>query len=545
MSKLPLEDKEHGIHRAKVWEIGFYACNNLSTNLYLLLMTSISYYLIGIVGVGTVLAGSIGTIMRIWDGVTDPFVGLIVDHTNTKVLGKNRPFIIIGQVILFSMTFAMFRILPTVSTGMRFPLYIVFYMLYILGYTAQCVVTKSAQPCLTNDPAQRPMFAMFDSVYMVVVFNFWYPLFLSGTLIPKYTLNSAQHADKIVALTAQNPNLANVLAERDGVQILNGFYNPEMWTYFQLLMGGMSFVLAILAIIGLWRKDRTEYYGTGVEQNVTFSDYVDVLAHNRGIQMLVVAASTDKLSQQAKGNSAVSAVLFGVIFGNYAMQGSNSAITTLPILIITLLAFNQVARKLGQKKCLLYGTYVSLISAFCMMVIVLLCANKNSFLLPTFSLTNIATYGNLFMPSQWSFFALLWVLFSILMGVGINMAGNIVIPMTADCTDYEVYRSGRYVPGLMGTLFSFVDKLISSLGPTVVAIAYSAVGFSQALPTNDSPFSTGLLWATIFCYFGMPAVGWICNIIAMKFYPLTKEKMEEIQEEVARIKLEAQKGAKA
>ena len=541
MSKLPLEDKEHGIHRAKVWEIGFYACNNLSTNLYLLLMGSISYYLIGIVGVGTVLAGSIGTIMRIWDGVTDPFVGLIVDHTNTKVLGKNRPFIIIGQVILFSMTFAMFRILPTVSTGMRFPLYIVFYMLYILGYTAQCVVTKSAQPCLTNDPAQRPMFAMFDSVYMVVVFNFWYPLFLSGTLIPKYTLNSAQHADKIVALTAQNPNLANVLAERDGVQILNGFYNPEMWTYFQLLMGGMSFVLAILAIIGLWRKDRTEYYGTGVEQNVTFSDYVDVLAHNRGIQMLVVAASTDKLSQQAKGNSAVTAVLFGVIFGNYAMQGSNSAITTLPILIITLLAFNQVARKLGQKKCLLYGTYVSLISAFCMMVIVLLCANKNSFLLPTFSLTNIATYGNLFMPSQWSFFALLWILFSILMGVGLNMAGNIVIPMTADCTDYEVYRSGRYVPGLMGTLFSFVDKLISSLGPTVVAIAYSAVGFSQALPTNDSPFSTGLLWATIFCYFGMPAVGWICNIIAMKFYPLTKEKMEEIQEEVARIKNEAQK----
>ena len=33
--------------------------------------------------------------------------------------------------------------------------------------------------------------------------------------------------------------------------------------------------------------------------------------------------------------------------------------------------------------------------------------------------------------------------------------------------------------------------------------------------------------------------------IAMKFYPLTKEKMEEIQEEVARIKLEAQKAAKA
>ena len=63
MSKLPLEDKEKGIHRAKIWEIGFYACNNLSTNLYMLLMGSISYYLIGIVGLGAVLAGSIGTII--------------------------------------------------------------------------------------------------------------------------------------------------------------------------------------------------------------------------------------------------------------------------------------------------------------------------------------------------------------------------------------------------------------------------------------------------------------------------------------------------
>jgi Na+/melibiose symporter-like transporter len=31
-------------------------------------------------------------------------------------------------------------------------------------------------------------------------------------------------------------------------------------------------------------------------------------------------------------------------------------------------------------------------------------------------------------------------------------------------------------------------------------------------------------------------IGLICNIIAMKFYPLTKEKMEEIQEKVAAIK---------
>ena len=118
MSKQPLEDKANGIHRAKTWEIGFFSLNNMSTNLYMLLMNSISYYLVGIVGIGVVLAGSIVTIMRVWDGVTDPFVGMIVDKTNTK-FGKNRPFIVIGNVILFLTTFIMFRVIPTTPTGTK------------------------------------------------------------------------------------------------------------------------------------------------------------------------------------------------------------------------------------------------------------------------------------------------------------------------------------------------------------------------------------------------------------------------------------------
>ena len=40
----------------------------------------------------------------------------------------------------------------------------------------------------------------------------------------------------------------------------------------------------------------------------------------------------------------------------------------------------------------------------------------------------------------------------------------------------------------------------------------------------------------MFCGFIM--FGYLCNVIAMKFYPLNKEKMEEIQSEIARIKAE-------
>ena len=135
MSKKPLE--ENGVHRAKLWEIGFYALNNTSTNAYMMLVGSISYFLVGIVGIGAVLAGSIVTIMRVWDGVTDPFVGMLVDNTNTK-FGKNRPFIVLGQVILFTMTFAMFHFIPMMPGGIRFVAFIIIYCIYIVGYTFQC-----------------------------------------------------------------------------------------------------------------------------------------------------------------------------------------------------------------------------------------------------------------------------------------------------------------------------------------------------------------------------------------------------------------------
>lgn len=36
--------------------------------------------------------------------------------------------------------------------------------------------------------------------------------------------------------------------------------------------------------------------------------------------------------------------------------------------------------------------------------------------------------------------------------------------------------------------------------------------------------------------FGLPIIGWLCNIIAMKFYELDKERMVEVQKNIAEMK---------
>lgn len=129
-----------------------------------------------------------------------------------------------------------------------------------------------------------------------------------------------------------------------------------------------------------------------------------------------------------------------------------------------------------------------------------------------------------------------FLVFYVLMSAGKNVATNIVMPMIPDAADYEIYRSGRYVPGMMSTLFSFVDKMVSSFSAAIVGVFVSFIGFKTALPTEDTPYSSSIFAVTLILYFGFPIFGWICTLIAMKFYPLTEPKMREVQSKIAGLK---------
>ena len=469
-----------------------------------MMMNYATYYLMGWVGVGMMVASSLTMMMRIWDGVTDPFVGFMVDKTNGK-FGKNRPFIVIGQIILCVTSWVAFHVTHKLPQGVRFPFYVVVLMVYYLGYTCQCVVTKSAQSCVTNDPKQRPMFASFDGVYNTLVFA------ILGIIIPR---------------------IANSYNDVGGYASLEFF--DTLWK----MTAVMSAIFTIIAVISIAPKDRSEFFGTGKPVKVGLKDYWDTLKNNRAIQMLVLSASTDKLFMSTMSNGTVMICLFGIIFGNYAAFSSYSQITSIPIALISILLMNKIARQLGQKASMMTGTYGGIIGSIIITLFLVFANPKgdaSKFALPAFRIIRPDTWGTLF--TGWTATGLIFILLVIAWRGVQALSSSIVITMTADCADYEVYRTGKYVPGLMGTLFSFVDKLVSSLAATLVALFYSMAGFKDALPDTMTPYSDGIFWATIGCFVLLPIVGWLCNVVAMHFYPLTKEKMAEIQDEVAQIKM--------
>ena len=234
----------------------------------------------------------------------------------------------------------------------------------------------------------------------------------------------------------------------------------------------------------------------------------------------MIAGAGCKLASSVAANTTVLCMLYGCMMGNYdglylPMMVIGYAFSV-PFFLLTV----RTSQKKGQKASLL--TYVSLALVCYVGVLVLLILWKQG--IPSRNLVLLAD-GKLSIN-------LYTILFIIFFGVGYGAyysTADMPIPMVADCSDYETYRSGKYIPGIMGTLFSLVDKLVSSLSATIVGIAVSAIGI-KVLPTAETPYSSGMNAVVIILFCVIPMIAWIATIISMRGYILTGEKMHEIQE---------------
>ena len=134
-----------------------------------------------------------------------------------------------------------------------------------------------------------------------------------------------------------------------------------------------------------------------------------------------------------------------------------------------------------------------------------------------------------FISALTTFFTIAYlVLWCAMKGFGM-VATNSLNPMLADVIDYEEYRSGKYLPGIIGALFNLADKIISSLGSTVIALLCAMIGFTSELPTVDTPYSVSLFAIGLLGMYGLSIIGLIVNLICLHFYKLTPEKMAEIR----------------
>lgn len=76
-----------------------------------------------------------------------------------------------------------------------------------------------------------------------------------------------------------------------------------------------------------------------------------------------------------------------------------------------------------------------------------------------------------------------------------------------------------------------------------MATSVALIGYTTAMPQATDPLTRPVFFVAMFLWLGMLALGYLCTIIAMKFYPLDKEKMIEIQAANAKTRAEQAKQA--
>ena len=459
---------------AKLWQIAFFSMNNAATNLYLALMGYISYYANSMAGFSVVLISCLVTGMNIFDGVTDPVVGFFLDKTKGR-FGKFRPFMFLGNLLMAVSVILLFVTTHEVPKYIRVPYFIIIYAVFILGYTFQTVVGKSGQTVITNNPDKRPISTYFDSIFIMAAYG-GSALFVANYLVPKY----------------------------------GGFMNEDLYLEYVFWVVLASALATALAIAGIWKKDHPGVYAHHPKK-IQAHDYWEIIRHNGPIRMLIIAACTDKFASTVYSHTTVGVMLFGIMMQDYGLAGWVGVVAAVPTLIVVSIGI-KVAQKMGQKKSLVLFTGMGIIFQT-LMIFVLMQKDINTVTFD-FRKTNLIS--------------VLFILIFVLLNGCKSITNNMVVPMIADCSDYELCRSGKFVPGLMGGLFSFVDKVFAALGTAFVGLVMLLIGYNSTFPQIGDAVTDTLKWTTIFLYCGTPIIGWIISLIVMKFYSLDKKKMREV-----------------
>jgi oligogalacturonide transporter len=87
------------------------------------------YFLTDIIRINPALAGTAFLISKIYDGITDPFEGVITDRTRTR-LGRRRPYLLAGILLIFLSFYLMWNPVAYESEGLRFAYVLATYLFF-------------------------------------------------------------------------------------------------------------------------------------------------------------------------------------------------------------------------------------------------------------------------------------------------------------------------------------------------------------------------------------------------------------------------------
>lgn len=465
--------------RAKLWQIILVAFNAFNGMAVYFLIGLASYSASIGYGIATVAVGGLLTFTRIFDAITDPLLAFVYDRFNTP-FGKVRPLVFIGWAIQSAGLLCMFNFFS--SKGHGVPVFLLFYIIYVIGYTIVNMTAQTLPALMTNDPKQRPTVGVWQTV-----------------------------------LNYLTPMALNIIVYTKLMPAFGGSFNQEFLNIVTWLCVTLGFVGVVLVCIGISEYDKPENFkGIGRTERLKLKDMLNVLGHNKPLQAYIISASSDKIAQQAASASIVSTMLNGILIGDMGLATTLNMIGMLPSILFAVYGA-RYAGKHGHKESIVTWTRNCIWVNIAMIM----------FFVITYTTGGTRTISHMGV-TMIAFVVLTFAVNGFSMCVTTANTG-----FMADIIDYELDRSGKYIPAVVTGTYSLVDKIVSSFSAAIATGCVALIGYTTTMPQPTDEATSGVFWMTMFLRYGLAIIGFICTLIAMRGCKLDKAEMVEVQKRIA------------
>ena len=436
-----------------------------------------SYYLpffySNIFGLSLIDAGVLVLVTRIWDAVSDPMMGIIADRTNTR-WGKYRPYLL-WVAPLFSIAGILLFTTPDLNYGGKLIWAYVTYILMMTVYTAINVPYGAMLGVMTSDSNEKTVFSSFRMFFA--------------------------YGGSFISLFLWEP-LTN---------LMGGYNTPGGWFWAMVTIAVACFLMFIICFT-LTREHLKTISTVSVG-----SDFKALLS-NKPWWLLIGAALCFNLFNTVRGATVayffqdiigpnVSLVFFGLMFAFYAGL---------------FLGVGEVSNMVGVASCVPIASKLG---------------KKTTFILVNGSLVvlSILFFFIPCTPTGYWMMLISQILISILTGI----MSPLVWSMYADVSDYAELKFSTASTGLIFSSSSMAQKFGGAIGGAAVLWLLSGFGYitdpevlAQGPVAQPESALTCLRWLMSF----VPACVALLSVCVVWFYPLTTERIKEINKELRKVR---------
>jgi glycoside/pentoside/hexuronide:cation symporter, GPH family len=419
-------------------------------------------FLLDVAGLRPAMAGSIFLIVKVWDAVNDPIVGVLTDRTKSR-WGRRRPWLLFAA-IPFGLFFFLQWLVPPVSDWGKFWYYLVVAILLDAAYTAVNVPYAALTPELTHDYDERTSLSSYRMSFSILGGVF--AAFLHTVIVGKF---------------------ANVYT---GYMV-----SAAIWTFFIIVPNWITFAFTREVH---FKEDRPKGPGFFEGLRIAFS--------NRAFVLVTLIYLMSWLSIQFVQTNLI-------LYVKYWM-GAESQFGTLVLAVqvsafLFVLLWTRVSARIGKKT-----TYYIGMSFWIVVEIVLFFVQ----------------------PGQ---MGLLFVL-AILAGGGVSIGYLIPWSMIPDVIEMDELETGQRREGVFYGFFVFLQKLGISLGLAISNFILEASGYVNQVPGGPIPSQPSAVLLALRAFVSLaPAVILMASFLAVRAYPISREKHAAMRAELARRKVPA------